>query len=218
MDGVVYACDIGSVKSGSFAWARNTSIQATPVASTEIDDLISSIIRDAEAGFSIALGFEAPLFLPVPENSDKLNTGREKEANRSMFAPPGAAVTTMAVQQTAWILKQLHSPLSHLLYMSRDWRAPWRVLPQKLFVWEAFVSAAAHSDTHERDAATAVQYFLEKEDNLDDANAIPTCDNPLSLIAAAGLWSGWLRDKAVLHSPCLVLRPDEPYNGPISPA
>jgi len=217
MDGVVYACDIGSVKSGSFAWARNTSPQVTPVASTEIEHLISSIISDAEAGFSIALGFEAPLFLPVPENSKDLNVGRPGESSRSIFAPAGAAVTTIAVQQTAWILKQLHSPLSHILYMSRDWRAPWHALPQKLFIWEAFVSATAHSDTHKRDATTAVQFFLENEDHLADVNAV-TCDDPLSLIGAAGLWSGWLRDKAVLHSPCLVLRPDEPYTGPINPA
>jgi hypothetical protein len=38
MNAIAYACDIGSVKSGAFAWARNSSTQATPIASQDIDN------------------------------------------------------------------------------------------------------------------------------------------------------------------------------------
>ena len=216
MDGIVYACDIGSVKSGTFAWARNTSMNNTPIASPDIDGLISSIVRDATSGASISLGFEAPLFLPVPDSSAELNSGRTGESDRSMFAPAGAAVTTISVHESAWILKRLRALLPAKVPLSMDGHATWRSQPQKLFVWEAFVSSTAHSDTHERDAATAVQYFLDNENDLDSVNAV-TCNNPLSLIAAAALWSGWLSDIGSLHSSCLVLRPNAPYRGPIHP-
>ncbi len=216
MSGIVYACDIGSVKSCAFAWARNTSINETPIASPNIDGLIASIVRDASSGASISLGFEAPLFLPIPDSSDQLNSGRTGDSNRSVFAPAGAAVTTIGVHESAWILKHLRNALHDELPLSMDWLAPWRSQPQKLFVWETFVSSTAHSDTHERDAATALQYFLENESDLDSVNAV-TCNNPLSLIAAAALWSGWLSDIGSLHSSCLVLRPNDPYGGPINP-
>ena len=217
MNRIVYACDIGSVKSGTFAWARNASLQNTPTASNDIDDLIANIVRDSRSGLAISLGFEAPLFLPIPDDSTNLNSGRTGESSRSMFAPVGAAVTTIAVHESAWILRRLRASLPAKMQLSMDWRPAWHSPPQKLFVWEAFVSSTAHSDTHERDAATAVQYFLDNENDLDSVNAV-TCDNPLSLIAAAALWSNWLSDHRDLHSTCLVLRPLEPYGGPIDPA
>ena len=218
MKRIVYACDIGSVKSGTFAWARNTSLKDIPTASADIDALIASITRDAKKGETISLGFEAPLFMPIPDSSTDLNSGRTGESNRSMFAPAGAAVATIAVHESAYILKKLRASLPAEMQLSMDWQSNWKILPQILFVWEAFVSSKAHSDAHDRDAATAVQYFLENEKDLDSVNLVKTCNNPLSLIAAAALWSGWSLDVSNLHKPCLVLRPPEPYDGPIDPA
>jgi hypothetical protein len=214
---IAYACDIGSIKAGSFAWARNCSPDETPTASVDIDDLIVSIVRDANAGMTIAIGFEAPLFMPVPDVSSDLNSGRNNESSRSMFAPAGAAVTTIAIHETAWILKRLHGFVGTRLTLTTDWRTNWRSRAAHLFMWEAFVSSTAHSDTHERDAATALQYFLNNDQDLNAVNAV-TCDNPLSLIAASALWSGWFTDIQSLKSSCLVLRPTSPYAGPIDPA
>lgn len=216
MNPVVYACDIGSVKSGTFAWARNTSLDSSPAASVDIDDLITAITRDVTNGLPISLGFEAPLFLPVPDESSRLNSGRTGESSRSMFAPAGAAVTTLGVHESAWILKRLRTSLPPDTTLTFDWTTG-DYSPGQLFIWEAFVSSTAHSDTHERDAATAVQYCLANHANLDAVNAV-TCPNPLSLISAAALWSGWLTDVQSLHASCLVLRPAEPYTGTIEPA
>lgn len=216
MNPVVYACDIGSLKSGTFAWARNASPDSAPAASVDIDDLVAAVTRDVANGLPIALGFEAPLFLPVPDDSSQLNSGRTGEASRSMFAPAGAAVTTLGVHESAWIFKRLRVALPADMSLTFDWTISDHK-PKEIFIWEAFVSSTAHSDTHERDAATAVQYFLAHIANLDAVNAV-TCSNPLSLISAAALWSGWLTDIESLHIPCLVLRPTEPYTGPIEPA
>lgn len=216
LESVVYACDIGSVKSGSFAWARNDAIKSTPTASVDINVLIAAISRDVMNGFNVSLGFEAPLFLPVPNSSCRLNSGRNGESSRSMFAPAGAAVTTLAVQQTAWILRRLRDSLPLNTSLTFDW-INRESKPNQLFIWEAFVSGSAHSTTHERDAATAVQFFLQNMADLNAVNAV-TCENPFSLISAAAIWSGWLKDIAFLHCPCLVLRPALRYDGPIDAA
>ena len=215
MSPVVYACDIGSVKSGTFAWARNDSLDSAPAASVDIDDLIAAVTRDVKKGLPIAIGFEAPLFLPVPDDSSQLNSGRTGETSRSMFAPAGAAVTTLGVHESAWIFKRLRAALPADISLTFDWTTS-DYKPKEIFIWEAFVSSTVHSDTHERDAATAVQYFLANIANLDSVNAV-TCSNPLSLISAAALWSGWITDIGALHIPCLVLRPTEPYTGSIEP-
>ena len=216
MNPVVYACDIGSVKSGTLAWARNASLGSSPSASVDIDDLIVAVARDVANGLPISLGFEAPLFLPVPDDSSRLNSGRTGEKSRSMFAPAGAAVTTLGVHESAWIFKRLRAALPADMSLTFDWTIS-DYKPKEIFIWEAFVSSIAHSDTHKRDAATAVQYFLANIANLDAVNAV-TCSNPLSLVSAAALWSGWLTEIASLHIPCLVLRPTEPYIGPMGRA
>jgi len=83
-----------------------------------------------------------------------------------------------------------------------------------LFFWEAFVSGTAHSDSGVRDAATAARYFLENENNLQRVNAI-SAEDPLSLIGAAAIWSGWVNNPSYLHKPVLVLKPNEPFDGRI---
>ena len=74
------------------------------------------------------------------------------------------------------------------------------------------MSGSAHSDDGIRDAATAARYFSENEPNLQGVNAI-SAENPLSLIGAAAIWSGWVDDTSYLHKPVLVLRPREPFLG-----
>lgn len=211
---IVYACDIGSVRSNTFAWARNSTEGAMPAASGDIDELIASIIQDFKTGSSVALGFEAPQFIPVPLASERLNVGRPGEGNRSLFAPAGAAVTTISIQETAWILSRLGQFIPRVRF-TMDWRSDW-ASTQSLMVWEAFVSGSAHSASHERDAATAVQYFLNNIEDLGAVNAVSGCEGPFSLIGAAALWSGWGHHLEILREPCLVLRPDEPYPGEIA--
>lgn len=218
MNRAIYACDIGSVKSGNFAWARVVPDKENPVASGCIDTLVKSLLQDIQCGMSISLGFESPLFMPIPEKSHDLNRGRSGEGSRSMFAPAGAAVTTLGVQQVAWILRAIHGATKELMEYTLDWK-DWPPQTEKkiLFLWEAFVSASAHGDSHEQDAATAATFFYENESNLNDANAVTTA-MPLCLIHACTLWAGWSTDLNRLHSNCLVMKPEKAYTGKIDPA
>jgi len=57
--------------------------------------------------------------------------------------------------------------------------------------------------------------FLSVESDLVHATTI-TAERPLSLIAAAALWSGLATDLAFLHhQPTVVIRPDEPFAGSV---
>ena len=119
----IYACDVGSTRAGTLAWARVEPNGMAPVASASIDDLATRIVADAKCGLSIALGFESPLFMPVPIDSADLNRGRANEGNRSMFAPPAASVTTMGVHEAAWILSAIRDQAPGLLTYTLDWTA-----------------------------------------------------------------------------------------------
>lgn len=218
MGRAIYACDVGSVRAGTFAWARALPGAGNPCASRDIGALATRLVEDLNASMSVALGFECPLFMPVPEESERLNRGRQGEGNRAMFAPAGAAVATQGLQEAAWILRHLRDRVSDPPPCSLDW-CTWP--PQdggpRFLLWEAFVSGQVHSSSHERDAATAAVFFRNVEQDLGAMNAV-TADQPLSMIHAAALWAGLAADLDRLRCPCLVLKPNQRYEGVIDPA
>ena len=190
-----------------------------PCASRDIDALALSLVKDLNDSFSVALGFECPLFMPVPGESDRLNCGRQGEGNRSIFAPAGAAVATLGLHEAAWVLRQIRDrvPLPHLSTRSTGARGRPEGEALHLLVWEAFVSGTAHGDSHERDAATAAVFFRANEQDLNAVNAV-TANQSLSMVHAAALWAGLANDLDRLHQACLVLKPEQRYEGQIDPA
>src|SRR5947209_7407630 len=79
---VVYSCDIGSTRKqpSNFGWARaESSVPKKFVGSRCIDLLVRNIASDAAKGNSIAIGFEAPAFLPVPHDPLNLSRSRDQE-------------------------------------------------------------------------------------------------------------------------------------------
>ena len=221
---VIYAVDIGSTrcKAGqtpNFAWARvDPADPRCVVGSSEIGKLADRIVRDLQDRQSVALGFEAPLFIPVPAESSALCYGRKNEGSRSFAAPVGLAVATLGLHQAAWILRRIADSCGKSIQFETDARSwpPSESYPI-LFCWEAFVSEKAHGRTHVQDAATAAMAFLSAESNLAGATTI-MAERPLSLIAAAALWSGLATDLDVLHQPTVVIRPDEPFAGDVQAA
>jgi hypothetical protein len=220
---VIYACDIGSTlyqkKRGgpAFGWARLNPNEGTKSirGSSDIQQLVEQLQLDIEVGYSVSLGFESPLFIPIPENPEELSKKREGEGDRSWSAPPGAAVTTLGIHQSAWILKRLRKSSSGKCKFTLDWKC-WPPTSHQhiLFCWEAFVSGKdAHSTDDMRDAATAVVFFFENERKL--VNAV-TVEKPISLIGAVALWSGWTNDLKYLHDKTtLVLKPNSIFEGDI---
>jgi hypothetical protein len=170
---------------------------------------VETLRRDAEAKIDVALGFEAPLFVPVPRDPRAIGRARPGEGNRPYSVGAGPTVTVMGLQQSAWILRTVAPTLAGY-ETTTDWRRwPARVGPPILLVWEAFVTGPAKSATHEGDAETAAAAFLQGEAALDGVNAV-TAEAPLSLIAAAALWAGLPIPSRDLRTPALVLKPAHP--------
>ena len=217
----IYAVDVGTTLPdrhgrSSFAWARvNPEKPKGIIGSSCIETLSACACRDLTAGRSVALGFEAPLFIPIPTASSRLSRGRGNEGSPSWAAPPGLTVATLGLHQAAWILRCIADRHRHLVTFRL---APTAWPPKSdattLFCWEAFVSGTAHSSTHIQDAATAVMAFVNCEESLADATAV-TADNPLSLIGAAALWSHLTVDLEVLRKPTVVLKPTTAFGGSV---
>lgn len=175
----IYACDVGSTRSKvpKFAWARILPERSSElVGSSDIRELVSFLAHDLKNDRSVALEFETPLFMPVPDQAEDLSRGRSGEGGRSMFAPAGAAVATLGLHQAAWILRGLFLSCGEECAFTLDW-AEWPPECSRplLFCWEAFVSQGAHSASLTgadlEDAATAAKEFLISEDDLSAANS-----------------------------------------------
>jgi hypothetical protein len=214
----VYACDVGSTKSSNFGLARVAPDRPSEVVgSCSIDELLTSLKTDLCAGMSVALGFEAPLFIPVPEASGDLSRARAGEADRAFSVPAGLTVTALGMHQAAWILRALRNKPSTQTRFTLDWRHwPPPDSSQTLLCWEAFVVGAAHSKAHVQDAATAAYEFTAMENRLDEANKVQ-CKPTICLIGAVALWSGWTDDLNVMHVPCLVIKPSTRFDGVVTP-
>lgn len=202
----VYCADIGSVANRRFGWART---EATGVgierhhSSTEIEEFVGAISADLAAGRKLALGFECPLYLPVPDPAVQLGRARRGEGNRSWSAGAGAGALATGAVQVAWILRELRrrGPTAEAFL---DWNAFVRA-GNGVFLWEAFVTDRAKATTHVDDATVAVTAFRDALDDIEAANAV-SGDHPISLLGAALLWSGWSEDVSLLHAPCVVIR------------
>lgn len=221
---MIYAVDVGSTLNGrngvAFAWAKVSLIGDHPITSIDPVELAYSVASDLSSGRSVALGLEAPLFIPVPADVNRLSRGRENEGDRSWAAPAGGYVATLALHQAAWLLGRIRAECDKRKCREFELSvAPARWLSDKgaqpvLFCWEAFVSGPAHTD-HRGDAATAAMYFQAHQAKLITA---VTAENPLSLLGCAVLWSGWSTDLTLLHRSLLVLRPDQPWRGELGVA
>ena len=74
---VIYCADIGSIPNGRFGWARSAAAKRKIErhrGGTEIVELVDGLADDLAAGHGVALGFERPLFVPVPEQPLRLGT------------------------------------------------------------------------------------------------------------------------------------------------
>jgi len=196
----IYACDIGSCRRGHFAWAR-IGPNGDSKSSTDIEGLVSSLQEDLERRISISLGFEAPLFIPVPDDPTEIAMARKGEGNRSFSAGAGASAALVGLQEIAWIMRRLKDHVKYYRIVT-DYRS-WPSGSPTILLWEAFVSGSAKGLCHTDDAVTAAREFEQRETTL--ASDVSS-ENPLSLVGMAALWSGFSSDSSMLHQSTLVLK------------
>jgi hypothetical protein len=207
---VVYCIDVGSISEGNFGWARADASGASVEehrGGSQITDVVGALAADLTAGRPVALGFECPLFVPVPHDHQRLGKARAGERNRAWSASGGVGALATGLVQAAWVLAEVGTRVGEV-QVTLDWSS-FNANPQGLFLWEAFVTGAAKQATHVGDATVAVAAFLEALPNPPERNALHE-ERVLSLIGATALWSGITSDAKLLSSPCVVLRAAEP--------
>lgn len=204
---IFHCADIGSVKNGNFGWARLSADDPTAECTTgrDIRDFVDSISADLEAGNRVALGFECPLFVPIPDDPARLTSARPGEGSRPWSAGAGAGALATGLTEVSWILEQVGRKVRNRPAVFVDWPA-FQEATEGLFIWEAFVTQDAKSATHCRDAELAVRIFASALPEVDRHNAVVCEGTVRSLFGAALLQTGWATDLAWLGRSCIVLR------------
>lgn len=210
----VFCADVGSIARDSFAWARRIpgSDGQELHRPESIESLAASVVHVLRDGDPVALGFEAPLFVPVPENPDQLGKARPCDApSPSWSSSVGASVLATAMVQIPWTLRYIHEQVPDLR-VQVQW-PPFAEQQDGLLLWEAFVSGAAKGDTHEQDARSGVQAFCGQLPNPGDPSAAET-ENPFSVLAAAAIWAGFDLPIDDMCGGCLLVRATSPPDPP----
>jgi hypothetical protein len=115
----VVTVDVGSTllsertKSRAFAWARVGLSPPIGMSSSQDPDLlVERLAEDLKNECSVALGFEAPLFIPIPQLSSSLSRSRSGEGPRAWSASAGLSVTSLCLHQAAWILREVRTQVT----------------------------------------------------------------------------------------------------------
>ena len=205
---VVYCADIGSIPKGNFAWAsrRIGSHPRVRESGKDIRRLVTQVACDLKGGKKVALGFECPLWVPVSCDPKKLTSARCGDGDRAWSAAAGATSLATGLTETAWILSGIRKASPHVkAYL--DW--PRFVAAEHgLFLWEAMVTGADHTDSDEGDAAAAVCAFIKAAKGRCLTSDVTSPHKVRSLIGAALLWADWSNDIQLLRTPCVVIRPE----------
>jgi hypothetical protein len=203
---VIHCADIGSINGGKFGWARLEAERNNPCKTgTDIREFTSHIASDLNAGHQVAVGFECPLYVPLPEDPMALTSGRPGEGNRPWSAGAGCGSLATGLTETLWILACVFQRTTQPIAAFLDW-SPFVKSGAGLFVWEAFVTRDKKAGTHHGDAEVAVRAFQEALPDPERHNAIVPQGKVRSLIGAALLQAGWSTDVTWLSKPCLVIR------------
>jgi hypothetical protein len=195
--------DIGSPKSGKLGWAV-LAPDGPATTGGDLDEFIAEMARLGAQG-PLAIGFEAPLFVPLRDKARATLLARSGEGSRSWSAGAGATVTTIALGIVAYTLAKLRVLMPEAV-AATDWlQFPER--PGQMLFFEAFVSGAAKGVDHAHDALIAAEAARELlRSGLVCRSAIEE-SQVFSLLGAALLRTGWSTDLRLLSTPCMVVRP-----------
>jgi hypothetical protein len=105
---MIYAIDTGSTiprrNTTAYAWCAVDDAGVPDKPGHCPSELVSRIASDIHRGESVALGIEAPQFIPVPTDRARLSLARTAEGNRSWSAPTGGHVAALAEQTVSGTL------------------------------------------------------------------------------------------------------------------
>ena len=172
-----------------------------------IDSLTIALQNENEP---LALGFEAPMFVPVRENVEELTKAREGEIrknfkNRPFSAGAGASVLVTGMVVALYILRKLRKSFPDVEPTLNWCDKPTKT--KRLLLFEAFVSEqqpSKNSDPHIQDARTAVEAFQGIVTGKYKTKQAKSDTEFLSLLGAILLQADWSKDPGIIRTPCLI--------------
>ena len=225
-DMLIYCADIGSVRNprkSKFGWVGLNARTGKRIGEGDMPDQMARSISQHLEHHPVSLGFECPLWIPIPDKQAELGAGRPDETGVGIRSRPwsggaGPAVLATGIAQSTYILRSIKRAAKTKLQMkilSQDGAEEWRACsaPSTLYLWEAFVSFGENASdrsaqTHIKDAksgAHQAQTLYESKTPLPGETQPAEGTTCLSLIGVAALYAGLLDELSCLMAPPLVI-------------
>jgi hypothetical protein len=202
-DTVVAAIDVGKVANVGWWRAGGTA----PQGGRDLDELCDRLIDDLVSERRVALGFEAPLWVPLAKTTSELGQQRPGEGTRSWGAGAGAAVLACALQQSVYVLRRISAGVGSTRVTVDP--TVWLAGAAALLVWEAFVTGAAKdhaaAEPHISDARAAVTEFARRAE-IGELSSDLVGEDAISIGGVALVVAGLTTDLSVLTRPILVIK------------
>ncbi len=204
----VAVIDIGSPAKDNIGWAVVGNRRRS---GSHLDACIHAVAGALAAG-PVALGFEAPMFVPVRDKPRELAKARTGERDRPFSAAAGAAVLVTATVVVPYVLRHLRKAMPDAR-ATVDWHSWSRdeMAARQLLLFEAFVSKWPRGGAarHVEDAGRAAEHFYARLTSGEPVESSVTAVERFNILGAMMLRTRWTEDTSVLSQACLVVRPDE---------
>ena len=149
----VIAIDVGSVRSGKYAWAaldvEAPGCLAAPTSGQDPPGTLKAVLESLDENRPTVLAWEAPGSVPIPETSDWAELGRPRlgEGSRPWSASAGATVLATGLAQAGWLCRAIAVARDGSLCTTSvpRWRAQGGIL-----LAEAFVSSQPQANSRPR--------------------------------------------------------------------
>jgi len=194
---LVACADVGSVARGNFGWA-----DCDGSSGTRPSELAEKVAAALSGHRPVALGFECPLFVPLPDAEFDLGRSRIGEGTRSWSASAGCSALATGLVQAVWTLREIRKQCPRSVGAHLGW-STFKEDGGGLLLWEAFVSGSAKGSGHVDDAAIAVRAFKKK---LPMPKTDLHATNPVSLAGLSLLWAGWPVGTEALRQSCIAIQ------------
>lgn len=195
--------DIGSPSKGNLGWWLHGP--DWDVGGTDPETMKAAFAHCLKQG-PMALGFEAPMYVPAKRDLMRALQQRPGEGNRPWSGSAGATVAAISMAIVPSLLDFLCAEVPDAMAW-QDWKhTPTE--PGQMLVFEAFVSGGRSSghDADARQAAVEAYRLLMGSAEVLSYLGFEEC---FSLLGAALIHAGLSNDISELRRPCLVVRAEK---------
>jgi hypothetical protein len=222
----IYCVDCGKLGTG-FAWARQ--LGPATMSSSSPTQLVDGIVVDLKEERRVALGFEAPLFIPLPTDAEGWTRSRVGEGRYAWSVAAGREAFIASIPQVVWVLHQVRQRLGDDAPSRASFEWDAFITGRSLFLWEAFITGPVENTRPggedrrpEDDMADAVEGARLFSGSITWDGALPRLAPShlpdggavYNIAAAAALRAGWIDDVAALGRACHVVRGTKPARRP----